>query len=53
VTADPRLVARFDGKDGLGQWRIAGGTFRVALGRSAADLVSSVETTLTGRSFGK
>jgi beta-glucosidase len=53
VTADPRLVARFDGKDGLGQWRIAGGTFRVALGRSAADLVSSAETTLTGRSFGK
>ena len=24
--ADPRLLARFDGKNGLGQWRIAEGT---------------------------
>jgi hypothetical protein len=25
VTADPRLLVRFDGKNGLGQWRMAGG----------------------------
>jgi beta-glucosidase len=27
VKADPRLLARFDGKNGLGQWRIAAGTY--------------------------
>ena len=36
VTADPRLLARFDGK--ANQWRIAAGTHHVALGRSAGDL---------------
>jgi beta-glucosidase len=51
VTADPRLVARFDGK--AGQWRIAEGTYRVALGKSAVDLVSTAEISLTGRVFGK
>jgi beta-glucosidase len=51
VTADPRLLARFDGK--AGQWRIAAGTYRVALGRSAVDLALTAETSLTGRAFGK
>jgi beta-glucosidase len=53
VTADPRLLARFDGKNGLGQWRIAAGTYRVALGKSAGDLVSSAETTIAARTFGQ
>lgn len=53
VAADPRLLARFDGKNGLGHWRIAEGTYRVALGKSAGDLVSSAETTLTARTFGQ
>jgi beta-glucosidase len=37
VTADPRLLARFDA--GANQWRISNGTYRVALGKSASDLV--------------
>jgi beta-glucosidase len=52
VTADPRLLARFDGKSGLGQWRIAAGTYRVALGRSAADLPLSADVKLMARTFG-
>jgi beta-glucosidase len=53
VTADPRLLARFDGKQGLGQWRITEGTYRVALGKSAGELVSTAEASLTAREFGK
>jgi beta-glucosidase len=53
VRADPRLLARFDGKTGLGQWRIAAGTYRVALGKSAGDLVLTAEAPLTAREFGK
>jgi beta-glucosidase len=51
VAADPRLLARFDGKNGVGQWRIADGTYRVALGKSAGELVHTAETRLTGRVF--
>ncbi|HEU4618952.1 MAG TPA: beta-glucosidase [Gammaproteobacteria bacterium] len=36
LTADPRLLARFDAN--ADQWRIAEGTYEVALGKSAADL---------------
>ena len=53
LAADPRLLARFDGKAGLGQWRIAEGTYRVALGRSAGDLVLAKEVSLTPRTFGQ
>jgi beta-glucosidase len=53
VKADPRLLARFDGKNGLGQWRITEGTYRVALGRSAGELVLSVEVPMKPRLFGK
>jgi beta-glucosidase len=53
VAADPRLLARFDGKNGLGQWRIADGTYRVALGKSAGELVHTAEAPLTGRVFGR
>jgi beta-glucosidase len=52
VTADPRLLARFDGQSGLGQWRIAPGNYRVALGRSAADLPLSADVKLVARTFG-
>jgi beta-glucosidase len=49
--ADSRLLARFDGK--AGQWRIAPGTYGVALGRSAGDLVLTGNADLTGSLFGK
>src|SRR5262249_33639054 len=51
ITADPRLLARFDGK--AGRWRIAGGTHRGALGKSASDLVLTAEAPLAARVFGK
>ena len=53
IKADPRLLARFDGKTGLGQWRITQGTHCLALGRSAGDLVLAGEAPLTARVFGK
>jgi beta-glucosidase len=53
LKADPRLLARFDGKNGLGQWRITEGTYRVALGKSASELVLTAEAPLTARVFGK
>jgi beta-glucosidase len=53
LTADPRLLARFDGKDGLGRWRIDGGTYRVALAKSANEFVSTAATTLSQRAFGR
>lgn len=51
--ADPRLLARFEGKTSLGQWRIAQGAYRIALGRSAGDLVLTKEAVLTARVFGQ
>jgi beta-glucosidase len=53
VKADPRLLARFDGKNGLGQWRITEGSHRVAVGKPAGDLLLTGEAPLTGRLFGK
>jgi beta-glucosidase len=53
VKADPRLLARFDGKNGLGRWRIDGGTYRIALGKSAGNLVLTAEAPLTARVFEK
>ena len=50
LTADPRLLARFDGA--ANQWRITEGTHAVALGRSAGDLVLTGSANLTGRLFG-
>lgn len=50
VTADPRLLAHFDGT--AGQWHIAGGTYTVALGRSAGDLVLTAEAPLQEALFG-
>jgi Fibronectin type III-like domain len=50
LTADPRLLASFDGT--AGHWRIAEGTHRVALARSAEEPVLTADTALTGRHFG-
>jgi beta-glucosidase len=50
LTADPRLLARFDGK--AQQWRIDGGSYEVALARSAEEPVLTAEVPLTSRSFG-
>ena len=45
ITADRRLLARFDGPDGItGTWRIAEGTYQVAVGKSAHDLVLTADT---------
>jgi beta-glucosidase len=49
--ADSRLLARFDGK--AGQWQIAAGTHRIALGKSARDLVLTGSVELAGRLFRK
>lgn len=53
VKADPRLLARFEGKNGLGQWSITDGAYRIALGKSAGDLVLTADAPLTGRVFGR
>jgi beta-glucosidase len=50
LTADPRLLARFDGT--ANKWRIADGTHTVALGKSAGDLMLTGSASLTGRVFG-
>jgi beta-glucosidase len=49
ITADRRLLARFDGPDGVtGAWRVAEGTHEIAVGRSAGDLVLTGSTHLRG-----
>ena len=49
MTADRRLLARFDGPDGItGTWRIAEGTYQVAVGKSAHDLVLTADTPMRG-----
>jgi beta-glucosidase len=50
VTADPRLLARFD--TGTGQWRTSEGAHTIAVGRNAQDLVLDAKATLGGRAFG-
>jgi beta-glucosidase len=50
LTADRRLLARFDGA--AGGWRVAGGTYRVAVGRAAGVLDLAGETTLAEATFG-
>ena len=53
LKAEPRLLARFDGPNGLGHWRIEQGTYRVGLGKSAGDIVRTAEATLSARVFGR
>jgi beta-glucosidase len=43
VTADPRLLARLDGD--AGQWHIAEGAYRIALGKAADDFALTAEAT--------
>lgn len=50
VTADPRLLARFD--DEARQWRIEGGSYEVALAKSAGAPVLTAQTQLGSRLFG-
>ena len=50
LTADPRLLARFDG--GTGQWWIAEGAYEVALGRNAGDFALEAEVAMSELRFG-
>jgi beta-glucosidase len=50
LTADRRLLARFDGS--AGQWHVAEGMYEVALGRSAEALELTGAATLTEALFG-
>ena len=53
ITADPRLLARFDGPDGItGNWQIAEGTYRIAVGGSASEFVLTADTVMKARQFG-
>lgn len=51
LTADPRLLAKFDG--GLNQWAIADGAYTITVGKSANEMVLTGRANLTGRRFGK
>jgi beta-glucosidase len=51
VTADPRLLARFDAA--ALEWRIAQGPHRIVLGPDAQTAAASANVTLRGRSFGR
>jgi beta-glucosidase len=50
MTADPRLLARYDGH--AGRWHVTGGHFSVALGKSADNLVLTADVILSERLFG-
>ena len=50
VTADPRLLARYDAD--AGQWHVAAGPHRVAVGRAADDLVLAGAADVAQRRFG-
>src|SRR5512138_915681 len=50
ITAEPRLLAHFDGK--AGKWSITEGSHHVAIGKSAADLVLRGDAHLSARQFG-
>jgi beta-glucosidase len=51
IEADPRLLARYDGA--AGKWRIAPGSYVVAVGASAVALELTAEVELAGRVFGR
>ncbi len=50
LTADPRLLARYDGN--AGQWHITAGTYKVTVGKNAEDLVLEAAVLLSDRHFG-
>jgi beta-glucosidase len=51
LTADRRLLARFEGD--AGEWQIAGGTYKVAVGKAADNLELTGETSLADARFGR
>ncbi len=51
ITADPRLLARYDGS--AGSWRIKPGRYTVAVGASAVALGPAAEVELAGRAFAR
>ncbi|WP_197524045.1 beta-glucosidase family protein [Cupriavidus sp. USMAHM13] len=51
VRADARLLARFQAAEA--HWRIDAGRYRLALGRSAGELVLHGDAELEGRTFGR
>jgi beta-glucosidase len=51
LTADARLLGRYDGN--AAQWRVGRGTYKVALGKAADDLILTGEAVLTERRFGR
>lgn len=51
VTADSRLLARFDAASG--RWRIVAGEHTVAVGHSAGELPLRSSVQLRGRAFGQ
>lgn len=51
LTADPRLLARYDGD--AGSWRISPGGHAVAVGVSAGSPRLTATVELTGRTFGR
>jgi beta-glucosidase len=50
LTADPRLLARYDAD--AGEWHVAAGPYGVAVGRAADDLVLAAEAQLAETRFG-
>jgi beta-glucosidase len=50
VTADPRLLARYDAD--AAQWHVAAGVYRVMVGRAADDLLLPGDAELEERRFG-
>jgi beta-glucosidase len=52
ITAEPRLLASFDGPDGItGSWRITEGPHRIAVGMSASEFVLTADLPMKARQF--
>jgi beta-glucosidase len=50
ITAEPRLLARYDGN--AGKWHIDAGTYQIALGKAADDIIMTTSATMEERRFG-
>jgi beta-glucosidase len=51
ITADPRLLARFDSTTGT--WKIASGKYTIAAGKDSQTFSATADTELQARAFGK
>ena len=51
ITADPRLLARFDST--AGTWKITSGTYTIATGKDSQSFSATSDTELQARAFGK